>query len=121
MSLLRRRPGDKCADDRMQDHVQTTLMAYASMRLGVALLVGLTGCTDLTPLQARLDDLQARMDKLEMQSAKATAVTGATQAASAKADQTAAQAMHAAKVNANAIASLEDKIDRMFKRPPSTQ
>ncbi len=105
----------------MQDHVQTTLMAYASMRLGVALLVGLTGCTDLTPLQARLDDLQARMDKLEMQSAKATAVTGATQAASAKADQTAAQAMHAAKVNANAIASLEDKIDRMFKRPPSTQ
>lgn len=87
------------------------------MRLGVALLVGLTGCSDLTPLQARLDDLQARMDKLEMQSSKAAAATGAAQAASAQADQTATQAMRSAKVNADAIASLEDKIDRMFKRP----
>ena len=89
------------------------------MPLGVALglLIGLTACTDLTPLQARLDDLQARMDKLEMQSAKATAAIAAAQVASAKADQTAAQAMHSAQVNANAIASLEDKIDRMFKRP----
>jgi hypothetical protein len=95
----------------------TTIAARCSLRVGVALLVGLTGCTDLTPLQARLDDLQARMDKLEMQSAKATAATATAQVASAKADQTAAQAMHAAEVNANAIASLEDKIDRMFKRP----
>jgi hypothetical protein len=102
---------------QMQNYMRMTIAACRSMRLGVALLVGLTGCTDLTPLQARLDDLQARMDKLEMQSAKATAATAAAQVVSAKADQTAAQAMHSAKVNANAIASLEDKIDRMFKRP----
>jgi hypothetical protein len=61
------------------------------------------------------------MDKLEMQSAKASSATAAAQVASAKADQTAAQAMHSAKVNANAIASLEDKIDRMFKRPAPSQ
>jgi hypothetical protein len=103
--------------------MRMTVAACRSMPLGVALglLIGLTACTDLTPLQARLDDLQARMDKLEMQSAKATAATTAAQAASAKADQTSAQAMHSAKVNANAIASLEDKIDRMFKRPAPSQ
>ena len=105
----------------MQNYMRMTIAACRSMPLGVALLVGLTACTDLTPLQARLDDLQARMDKLEMQSAKATAATTAAQAASAKADQTAAQAMRSAKVNANAIASLEDKIDRMFKRPAPAQ
>jgi hypothetical protein len=97
--------------------MRTTIVARRSMRLAVALLVGLTGCTDLAPLQARLDDLQTRMDKLEMQSATAAAATTAAQAASAKADQTAAQAVRSGKVNANAIASLEDKIDRMFKRP----
>lgn len=98
--------------------MRMTIAARRSTRLGVALLVGLTGCTDLSPLQARLDDLQARMDRLEMASAKATAATAAAQGASAKADQTAGQAIRAAKANANAIASLEDKIDRMFKRPP---
>jgi hypothetical protein len=98
-----------------------TIAACRSVHLGVALLVGLTGCTDLAPLQARLDDLQARMDKLEMQSAKANAATGAAQVASARADQNATQAMRSAKVNANAIASLEDKIDRMFKRPAPSQ
>jgi multidrug efflux pump subunit AcrA (membrane-fusion protein) len=99
--------------------MRTTFAACRSMRLSVALLVGLTGCTDLTPLQARLDDLQARMEKLEMQSAKSASATTSAQAASAKADQTATQAMRSARANADAIASLEDKIDRMFKRPPS--
>jgi len=89
------------------------------MRLGVALLVGLTGCTDLGPLQARLDDLQSRMDRLEMESARAAAATAAAQVVSAKADLTATQAMDTANVNSSAIGSLEDKIDRMFKRPPS--
>jgi hypothetical protein len=98
--------------------MRMTIATCRSVRLGVALLIGLTGCTDLTPLQARLDDLQARMDKLETASAKETAATTAAQGTSAKADQTASQAMRAAKVNANAIASLEDRIDRMFKRPP---
>jgi hypothetical protein len=98
--------------------MRMTIATCLSMHLGVALLVGLTGCTDLAPLQARLDDLQSRMDRLEMQSAKAAATTAAAQVASAKADQTATQAMHAAKVNTSAIGSLEDKIDRMFKRSP---
>lgn len=95
------------------------IAACRSMRLGAVLLVGLAGCTDLTPLQARLDDLQSRIERLEAQSAKAAAAMAAAQGASAKADQTASQAMHAANVNADAIAALEDKIDRMFKRPTS--
>src|ERR1700722_13468897 len=122
MPLLRQqRPEDGCPGERLRNNLRTTIAACRSMRLGVALLAGLTGCTDMEPLQARLDALQARMDKLEMQSAKATAATGAAQAASAKADQTATQAIRSAKVNANAIASLEDKIDRMFKRPAPSQ
>ncbi len=54
-----------------------------------------------------------------MASANAVADTAAAQVASAKADQTSTQAMDAAKVNSSAIAALEDKIDRMFKRSPS--
>ena len=99
--------------------MRMTIATCRSMRLSVALLVGLTGCTDLAPLQARLDDLQSRVDRLEMESANAAAATAATQAASDKADQTATQAMDAAKANSTAIGALEDKIDRMFKRPPS--
>jgi hypothetical protein len=99
--------------------MRTILATSRTLRLGVVLLVGLTGCTDLTPIQARLDDLQSRIERLEAQSAKAAATTAAAQGTSAKADQTATQAMRAAEVNANAIAALEDKIDRMFKRPTS--
>jgi hypothetical protein len=89
------------------------------MRLGVALVVGLTGCTDLAPLQARLDDLQSRMDRLEMESANTAAAAAAAQATSDKAYQTTTEAIDAAKANSTAIGSLADKIDRMFKRPPS--
>jgi hypothetical protein len=103
----------------MQNYMRMTIATCRSMRLDVVLLVGLTGCTDLAPLQARLDDLQSRMDRLEMESAKAVADTAAAQIASAEAGQTAAQAMDAAKVNSSTIGSLEDKIDRMFKRSPS--
>jgi outer membrane murein-binding lipoprotein Lpp len=97
--------------------MQMRIATGRSMWLGVALLAGLAGCTDLAPIQARLDDLQSRIERLEAQSAKAASATAAAQGASAKAEQTASQAMHAADVNANAIAALEDKIDRMFKRP----
>jgi altronate dehydratase len=99
--------------------MRTILAASRTLSLGAVLLVGLTGCTDLTPIQARLDDLQSRIERLEAQSAKAATTTAAAQGTSAKADQTATQAMRAAEVNANAIAALEDKIDRMFKRPTS--
>jgi Alanine-zipper, major outer membrane lipoprotein len=112
-------PGINLTNWGLQNHMRTTMATCRSMRLGVALLVGLTGCTDLAPLQARLDDLQSRMDRLETESANAAATTTAAQVASAKADDTAIQAMDAAKVNTNAIGSLEDEIDRMFKRTPS--
>jgi hypothetical protein len=95
------------------------IAARRSVGLGAALLVVMAGCADLAPLQARLDDLQSRVERLEAESAKSAAGTAAAQGASAKADQTATQAMRAAKANANAIAALEEKIDRMFKRPPA--
>jgi Alanine-zipper, major outer membrane lipoprotein len=99
--------------------MRMTIANCRSMRLGVALLVGLTGCTDLAPLQARLDDLQSRMDRLETESANAAAATATAQVASDMAEQTATQALDAAKASSTATGSLEDKIDRMFKRPPS--
>jgi hypothetical protein len=102
----------------LQNYMRVTIATCRTMGLVVTLLVGLTGCADVAPLQARLDDLQSRMDRLETESAHAAAAAAAAEVSSAEADQNTTQAMDAAKENADAIRSLEDKIDRMFKRPP---
>jgi altronate dehydratase len=110
--------GALCPGEGLRHYRRMTMATSRSARLGVVLLVGLSGCTDLAPLQARLDDLQARMDRLETESVNAAAATAAAQATSDKADRAASEAADAAKTNANAIEALADKIDRMFKRPP---
>jgi hypothetical protein len=82
------------------------------------------GCTDLKPMEARIDDLQQQVNKLQAdlsKSASSAAMankTTATSAAAASAD--AKQALSAGEANAKAIDALNAKIDQMFKRRPES-
>jgi outer membrane murein-binding lipoprotein Lpp len=91
----------------------------------VLCLASATGCTDLKPLQAQVDDLTQQVARLSSdRDSLRAAVGGAAHAASAaqsaaeqaqnRADA-AASAAQAAQQNCDAI---NDKIDRMFKRSP---
>jgi hypothetical protein len=88
-----------------------------------ALLVMAAGCTDLKPLDARLDDLQEQINKLQANLAQsvsnATAANRATAAAAAAATDEAKQALSIGQANAAAIDKLNTKIDQMFKKRPT--
>jgi hypothetical protein len=89
--------------------------------LAAACLIVLAGCTDLEPIQVQIDDLKSQLGKLQTDTARATAAanTAATNASSAAdgAQNTVSQMQSATQANATAIAALDEKIDRMFKRP----
>jgi hypothetical protein len=91
--------------------------------LAAACLIILAGCADLGPIQARIDDLQSQLAKLQTDTARAVAAASTTAAnASSAADgaQTAVnQVKSATQANSAAVAALDEKIDRMFKRPLS--
>jgi uncharacterized protein (DUF3084 family) len=81
-----------------------------------------SGCTDLKPVKAQLDDLQSQLSKLSPQIASAdsqaiTAAASARSAASAaqRAQSAADTASTTAKKNQQAIEAINEKIDRMFK------
>jgi type II secretory pathway component PulM len=87
------------------------------------LLMVAAGCTDLKPLEARIEDLQSQVDKLQADLAKsssnaATANKAAAASASAAASD-AKQALSIAEANTAAIDKLNAKIDQMFKRRPT--
>jgi hypothetical protein len=90
---------------------------YKAALLG-ACLVGLSGCTDLQPMQARIDDLQLRLDQVQKDTIAAVTTANASAAATQKAIH---QVQSATQSNAKAITALSDKIDQMFKRPPAKQ
>jgi outer membrane murein-binding lipoprotein Lpp len=81
------------------------------------------GCTDLKPLDARIEDLQSQVDKLHAEMAKsainaATANrTTATSASAASGD--AKQALSVGEANTKAIEALNSKIDQMFRKRPA--
>jgi hypothetical protein len=88
--------------------------------LAAACLMILAGCTDLEPIRAEMDDLKSQLAKLQTDTARATAVANAAAAkASSVAVDAVAQVQSAEEANAKAIAALDEKIDRMFKRPLS--
>jgi len=88
-----------------------------------ACLIVLAGCTDLEPIRAQIDDLKSQLGKLQADTARATAAANAraTNATSvAEGAQNAVSELQAStEANSKAIAALDDKIDRMFKRPLS--
>jgi predicted ribosome quality control (RQC) complex YloA/Tae2 family protein len=95
---------------------------------GVATLCAVfaSGCTDLKPVQAQLDDLKAQLSKIPPETASAESraqgalSTAHSAAATAKAAQsTADSAKSTANKNQQAIEAINEKIDRMFKKSVS--
>jgi outer membrane murein-binding lipoprotein Lpp len=88
-----------------------------------AFLVMSAGCTDLKPLEARIDELQSQVNKLQGDIAKsasnAAAANKATAASASAASNDAKQALSIAEANTAAIEKLNAKIDQMFKRRPA--
>lgn len=100
---------------------QILLMGAAAVFVVLA-----SGCTDLKPVQAQLDDLRSQVSKLSSQTASAEsqasgAVNAAHSAASAAqhAQSTADAASATASKHQQAIEAINEKIDRMFKRSVS--
>jgi type II secretory pathway component PulM len=87
------------------------------------LLVMAAGCTDLKPLDARIEDLQEQVNKLQANLAQsasnATAANKATAASAAAASGEAKQALSIAESNTAAIDKLNTKIDQMFRKRPT--
>jgi glutamate-1-semialdehyde aminotransferase len=85
-------------------------------------LIALAACASEAPTRAEVDDLKSRIDQLQIDLAKTARDTARAVSASTVANRaqvTADKAAASAKANAEAIAALDQKIDRMFKRPSS--
>jgi phage shock protein A len=89
--------------------------------LATVCLMALGGCANLEPIRAQIDDLQSQITKLQAD-ISTVATTTAKQAADASvaarsAQDSVNQLRAQTEANAAAIAALDEKIDRMFKRP----
>jgi hypothetical protein len=91
--------------------------------LAAVCLIVLAGCADLEPIRAQIDDLKSQLGKLQTDTAKATAAANMMAAnASSSADDAqiaVSQLQSATEANAKAIAALDEKIERMFRKPLS--
>jgi predicted nucleic acid-binding Zn-ribbon protein len=85
--------------------------------------VGFAGCADFESIRLQLDDLKSQVAKLQNETTRVTAAANAASAnatsAAARAQKAVSQVQSETRANATAIAALNDKIDRMFKRPLS--
>ena len=100
----------------------TTLKVTAA----AACFAALAGCADLKPLQTQIDDLKSQVSKLQGDTAKASSAAAAASSAAAAASSaasgaqsTANQALSLGQSNASAIAAINEKLDRMFKKSVS--
>ena len=102
---------------------RNTLVTMSAASLFVALA---SGCTDLKPIQAQLDDLKAQLSQIspKIANADSQAIAAAASARSAastaqQAQSTADRANAMARSNQQAIEAINEKIDRMFKKSVS--
>jgi type II secretory pathway component PulM len=88
-----------------------------------AFLVMAAGCTDLKPLESRIDELQQQVNKLQADLAKssssAAAANKVTAASASAASSDAKQALSISESNTAAIEAVNTKIDQMFRRRPA--
>jgi ubiquinone biosynthesis protein UbiJ len=105
-------------------------MNFTTKIAALAALAVMAGCTDLKPLQAQVDDLKSQVGKLssdgaankaaaDASSTSAAAAAAAASQSAAAAQNTANQALAAAKAAQSGVDALNEKIDRMFKRSVS--
>ncbi len=105
-------------------------MNFTTKIAALAALAVMAGCTDLKPLQAQVDDLKSQVGKLssdiaankaadDASSKSAAAAAAAASQSAAAAQNTANQALAAAKAAQSGVDALNEKIDRMFKRSVS--
>jgi type II secretory pathway component PulM len=89
----------------------------------LTLLMVAAGCTDLKPLEARIEDLQRQVNKLQVELAKSSSNSAtaneATAASASAASSDAKQALSIAEANTGAIDKLNAKINQMFKKRPT--
>ena len=94
-----------------------------SAKAAILILVLTAGCTDLKPMEARIEGLQEQVDKLQADLAKSTstaaAANKATAASAAAASSDAKQALSIAESNTAAMDKLNAKIDQMFRKRPA--
>ena len=91
----------------------------------VLCLWSVTGCTDLNPLQAQVDDLTRQIarlssdrDSLKAAVGNAAHAASAAQSAAEQAQNRADAATSAEQAAQQSCDAINDKIDRMFKRSP---
>jgi outer membrane murein-binding lipoprotein Lpp len=91
----------------------------------VLCLASATGCTDLKPLQAQVDDLTRQVvrlssdrDSLKAAVGNAAHAVSVAQSAAEQAQNRADAAASAAQAAQQSCDAINDKIDRMFKRSP---
>ena len=109
--------------DLNQGNVLMTLTTTLKASIAAACITVFTGCTDLKPMEAQIEDLKSQVSKLQGQTAKALsdAAAAKTQAATANsaaagAQSAANQALSAAQSNSAGIDAINNKIDQMFHR-----
>lgn len=99
---------------------------HTSMFVIVAVALFTTGCTDLKPMQAQIDDLKTQVarvsaDTTALKSASDSAAADARSAnqSAAAAQSTANQALAAAQASQSCCDATNEKMDRMFRRSVS--
>lgn len=96
------------------------------MSAAVLGIVFASGCTDLKPIQAQIDDLKSQVHNLSSETASiknqadgAASAARSAAAAAQHAQSTADTASGMASKNQRSIEAINEKIDRMFKRSVS--
>lgn len=91
--------------------------------VSLVLIMVTAACTDLKPLEARIEDLQEQINKLQADmvrsASNAAAANKATATSASAALGNSKQALSVGEANTAAIDKLNAKIDQMFRKRPT--